>query len=170
MQDNNDAETYERHQYGSDRPAYLASHKSLAACQRELNRLTTALTAQGQAIADRDGHTATIRRSPDRCILQLGPVALTVAWLKSAMDSVAEGQLLIVVWSGTIAARGKYSPERPAKPATSTASVIWQDTLAADAEEEGKWAWRSEASGTVSTDELAKRAVDLLQEALSKSI
>jgi hypothetical protein len=166
MQDNNDAETYERHQYGSDRPAYLASHKSLAACQRELNRLTTALMAQVQAIADRDGHTATIRRSPDRCILQLGPVALTIAWLKSAMDSVAEGQLLIVVWSGTIAARGKYSPERPSKPATSTASIVWQETLAADAEEEGQWAWRSGSAASLSTDDLAKMAVERLQTAL----
>jgi hypothetical protein len=167
-EEDNEAENTERPRYGFDRPEYLASHKSLAACQRELTRLTTSLTAQVQAIADQEGETATIRRSPDRCILQLGPVALSVAWLRSTMDSVAEGQLLVMVWNGTIASRPKYSPERPGNPA-STASIIWQDALAAEANDENSWAWRSESTGSAPTEKVADVAVAELKKALKKA-
>ena len=169
MLDDNEAERVERPRYGFDRPEYLASHKSLAVCQRELTRLTAALSAQVQAIADTEGATATIRRTPDRCILQLGPVALSVAWLRSTMDSVAEGQLLIMTWNGTLTSRAKYSPERPSKP-ESSASIVWQDTFAADADDEATWAWRSESrSGRHTTDDVASLSIKRLREALKAS-
>jgi len=169
MLDDNEAEGVERPRYGFERPDYLASHKSLAVCQRELTRLTTAVSAQVQAIADAEGTPATIRRTPDRCILQLGPVALSVAWLRSTMDSVAEGQLLIVTWNGTLTSRPKYSPERPTKPASS-ATIAWQDTFTADAADEASWSWRSEnRNGRQTTDDVAALAIKRLREALKAS-
>src|SRR3954466_15987415 len=131
--DHDESETVDRQRYTSDRPEYLASHRSLAACQRELARLTTTLTTEVEAVADREGETSTIRRTPDRCILQLGPVAITVAWLRTTVDSVAEGQLLVMVWRGVIAGRTKFSPERPITiPVTGSAKIEWQDTLSAE--------------------------------------
>ena len=44
-----------------------------------------------------------VRRSPARCLVQLGPVALTVAWLQRAQGTVADGELLVVVWRGEVA-------------------------------------------------------------------
>jgi hypothetical protein len=169
MLDDNEAERVERPRYGFERPDYLASHKSLAVCQRELTRLTTAVSAQVQAIADAEGTTATIRRTPDRCVLQLGPVALSVAWLRSTMDSVAEGQLLIVTWTGNVTSRPKYSPERPGKP-ESSARIAWQDTFTAEADDEASWSWRSEnKNGRQSTDDVAALAIKRLREVLKAS-
>lgn len=155
--------------YTSDRPEYLASHRSLAACQRELSRLTTTLSAEVEAIADREAETSTIRRTPDRCILQLGPVAITVAWLRTTVDSVAEGQLLVMVWRGTIAGRAKFTPERPSSmPTAGSATIEWQDTLSAEATSEETWVWRSEsgAKSGLTSDALAELCMSKLRTAL----
>jgi len=165
MQDKDDSESMEHPRFASDRPLYLASHRSLAACQRELTRLTSTLSAEVEAIADREGETSTIRRTPDRCILQLGPVAITVAWLRTTVDSVADGQLLVMVWRGTIAGRGKFTPERPSTmPVSGSATIEWQDTLSAEATSEETWLWRGEngAKGLTS-DALAELCMSKLR-------
>jgi hypothetical protein len=154
--DKDPSETLDRQRYTSDRPEYLASHRSLAACQRELTRLTTILTQEVNAIADREGETSTIRRTPDRCILQLGPVAITVAWLRTTVDSVADGRLLVMVWRGTIAGRGKFTPERPSTmPVSGSATIEWQDTLSAEAASEETWLWKSETTGIANATSVA---------------
>lgn len=169
MQEKDESEPIDHQRYTSDRPIYLASHRSLAACQRELARLTTTLSAEVEAIADREGETSTIRRTPDRCILQLGPVAITVAWLRTTVDSVAEGQLLVMVWRGTIAGRTKFTPERPSTlPASGSATIEWQDTLSAEATSEETWVWRAEsgAKGALTSDALAELCMSKLRTAL----
>ncbi len=169
MQEKDETETIDRQPFHSDRPEYLASHRSLAACQRELSRLTTTLTAEVEAIADREGETSTIRRTPDRCILQLGPVAITVAWLRTTVDSVAGGQLLVMVWRGMIAGRTKFTPERPSTiPLSGSATIEWQDTLSAEATSEETWLWRAEggAKGALSSDALAELCMSKLRTAL----
>jgi hypothetical protein len=163
------SETIDRQRYTSDRPEYLASHRSLAACQRELARLTTTLTQEVEAIADREGETSTIRRTPDRCILQLGPVAITVAWLRTTVDSVADGRLLVMVWRGTIAGRGKFTPERPSTmPNVGSATIEWQDTLSAEATSEETWLWKSETVvvAGITSDALAEMCLGKLRTAL----
>jgi hypothetical protein len=170
--DESEPETVDRQRYTSDRPEYLASHRSLAACQRELARLTTTLTAEVEAIADREGETPTIRRQPDRCILQLGPVAITVAWLRTTVDSVAEGQLLVMVWRGTIAGRGKFTPERPSSmPTSGSATIEWQDTYSAEATSEETWLWKSETAGKsgLTSDALAELCMSKLRATLDSA-
>src|SRR3954471_22481571 len=167
--DHDESEPVDRQRYTSDRPEYLASHRSLAACQRELNRLTTTLTQEVEAIADREGETSTIRRTPDRCILQLGPVAITVAWLRTTVDSVAEGRLLVMVWRGTIAGRGKFTPERPSTmPVNGSATIEWQDTLSAEAASEESWLWKSETGddAAMTSDALAELCLSKLRATL----
>ena len=64
---------------------YTSSYRANAACVRELARLheeiaaslTDASVPADVKIADEP----VVRRSPARCLVQLGPVALTVAWL-----------------------------------------------------------------------------------------
>ena len=170
--ENEESDVVDRQRYTSDRPEYLASHRSLAACQRELARLTATLSAEVEAIADREGETSTIRRTPDRCILQLGPVAITVAWLRTTVDSVAEGQLLVMVWRGTIAGRGKFTPERPSSmPTSGSATIEWQDTLSAQATSEETWLWKSETGNKagLSSDTLAELCMSKLRAALEST-
>jgi hypothetical protein len=169
MLEKEEPETFDHPRFTSDKPEYLASHRSLAACQRELSRLTTTLTKEVEAIADREGETSTIRRTPERCILQLGPVAMTVAWLRTTVDSVADGRLLVMVWRGTIASRGKFTPERPSTlPVSGSATIEWQDTLAAQATSEEDWVWRGETPVTagLTSDGLAQLCITKLRAAL----
>src|SRR5688500_4515349 len=71
------------------RQSFLSSHRALAACTREFARLSDEIR---QSVAALQGvsadEKAAVRQSPDRCIVQLGPVALTIAWLRKGSDLV----------------------------------------------------------------------------------
>jgi hypothetical protein len=125
---------------------FLASHRAHAACSRELTRLADEIE---QAVAALPGvdpqEKAVVRRSPDRCILQLGPVALTFAWLRAAHDPVTEGELLVIIWQGAVAPRVRHEPERPAKSAQG-ATPLWEEVLVAAADSEDTWAWQPRAA------------------------
>jgi hypothetical protein len=156
----------DRTNYG--RP-FLSSVRAHAACTRELGRLgdevLRSVAAVGGALRD---ETPTVRRSPDRCIVQLGPVALTFAWLRGSDDSIASGELLVIVWRGAVAPRKDHNPERPSKgPAPLGATPLWEQVLTAVGESEQTWAWRPHGDeiGRCSSAELADRCVSHLQAA-----
>jgi len=145
---------------------FLASHRALAACTRELARLGdqvmhSVATMPGAAAEEK----ATIRRSPDRFIVQLGPVALTIGWLRGSQDPVAEGELLVIVWRGAVAPRTRHQPERPvAGPAPLGATPLWEQVLVAAGDSEESWAWRQHDDdiGRCTSAELAARCVGRL--------
>jgi hypothetical protein len=148
---------------------FLASHRALTACTRELARLADevvrGVTALPGAAAEAK---ATVRRSPDRCIVQLGPVALTIAWLRGSHDAVAEGELLVIVWRGAVAPRTRHQPERPATgPARLGATPLWEQVLVPTGESEETWAWRKQDDdlGRWSSAALAARCVARLRAA-----
>jgi len=164
------------HQRSEDRRGhygvpFLASHRALAACTRELSRLGDAVVRGVAAMPG--GATpvdkATVRRSPDRCIVQLGPVALTLAWLRGAQDAVSVGELLVIVWRGAVAPRARHQPERPATgPAPVGATPLWEQVLTATGDSEEAWVWQpqgDERIGQCSSAELAARCVGRLRAA-----
>lgn len=149
---------------------FLASHRAFAVCTRELARLADevvrGVTALPGAVPT---EKATVRRSPDRCIVQLGPVALTIAWLRANHDAVAAGELLVIVWRGAVAPRNQHQPERPATgPAPLGATPLWEQVLTPAAESEETWAWQPNGDdqvGRCSSAELATRCVGRLRAA-----
>lgn len=151
------------------RRPYLASPRAYAACARELGRLGDEVL-RGIAALGGDMHDvkATVRRSPDRCIVQLGPVALTFAWLRHNNDSIAAGELLVIVWRGAVAPRKEHNPERPSKgPASLGAKALWEQVLVAVGESEDTWGWHPHGDelARCSSTELAARCVSRLQAA-----
>ena len=163
------------HLLGDDRHTrfglpFLASHRALAVCTRELARLADEVVRgvaalPGAAPTDK----ATVRRSPDRCIVQLGPVALTIAWLRGSYDAVAAGELLVIVWRGAVAPRQRHQPERPATgPAPLGATPLWEQVLTPVGESEETWAWQpkdDDRVGQWSSAELGARCVARLRAA-----
>jgi hypothetical protein len=158
---------------GNDRTYYgrpfLTSPRAHAACTRELARLADevlrGIAALGGPIRD---EKSTVRRSPERCIVQLGPVALTFAWLRGNNESVALGELLVIVWRGAVAPRKDHNPERPSTgPAALGATPLWEQVLAAVGESEATWRWhaRGDDDGRYSSIELAARCVSCLHAA-----
>ena len=154
---------------GTDRDRFLTSHRALAACAREFARLADEIVLGVAALSGATvEHKAAIRQSPDRCIVQLGPVALTLAWLRGSHDSVALGELLVIVWRGAVAPRRQHQPERPvAGRSPLPATALWEQVLAAVGDSEAEWAWQSNGAATerCSSRELAARCVERLRAA-----
>jgi hypothetical protein len=157
------------------RERFLTSHRALAACTREFGRLA-------QAVAERAGalrhelmieEEPELRLTPERCIMQVGPVAITIAWLRGPLDSLADGRLLIIAWRGTIGRRrfSELPARRSAVPAAQTAESVWEESFVASAENEVSWEWQSEADPSLRYDSnaLAARSIERLRTAWSLS-
>lgn len=159
------------------RGAFLTSHRATAACARELARLHDAIAdgleawGIGTPRAGDDANLAdvpVVRRTPERCLVQVGPVALTLAWLQRAHATVADGELLVVVWSGAVAVQAPRSFERAAlRAGASSATPVWEIVLTATGESEAEWAWMSTtiADATLSSATLADQCLDQLRAA-----
>lgn len=154
------------------RRSFLDTPRALAVRTREFARLTDAVASGAAALwsagaEERD--KPVVRRSPDRCIVQLGPVALTAAWLRSTLDSVAHGELLLIVWRGVIAAPGPYVPDRTTARCipVRSATALWEEVFAAAGTDEASWLWRPADAqiGGLSSADLADRCVARLRQA-----
>jgi len=148
---------------------FLSSHRALAVRSREFERLTTAAVAGVTALhshAAQPVEKPVVRRSPDRCLVQFGPVALTVAWLRHTLDSVAEGELLVIVWRGMIAPSGRFGTDITTTACTPvrSATVLWEEAFKASANDEASWLWRPTGAdiGGYRSEELAERCVKRL--------
>ena len=155
-----------------DAPAdYTSSFRANAACARELARLydeiAESLTDVHIAADAKITEEPVVRRSPARCLVQLGPVALTVAWLQRAQGTVADGELLVVVWRGEVAVRTPQGFERAHQHSGATsATALWETVLTVSAQSETQWGWAPAAGGeAVSSAALARRCVDRLRAA-----
>ena len=100
-------------------------------------------------------------------------MALTIGWLRSSHDSVAAGELLVIVWHGAVAPRTRHQPERPAAgPAAVGATPLWEQVLTAAGDSEETWLWQpqhGDRTGQCSSAELAARAVGRLRAAYLES-
>ena len=155
---------------GSERQAFLGTHRAISVAGREFTRFSDALVAAAKRVAtDHAIEAPTTRLSPDRCIVQLGPVALTVAFIRSGRDIPIGGQLLAIIWRGTIAARGEHIPERlGARKAPAPPVQLWEETHVVSAQSESSWHWhpRGLDQRGYTSPELAALCMDQLQGAL----
>jgi len=166
-----DARTYEV------RGNFITSHRATAVCTRELARLHDAIAdglaawGVGTARGSDDANLAAapvVRRTPGRCLVQVGPVALTVAWLQRAQGTVADGELLVVVWRGAVAVQAPRGFERTVDRAgASSATPLWETVLVANAESEAEWAWAPAgvADVALSSAALADQCIERLRAA-----
>jgi len=131
-----------------ERAPYLTTHRALAACTRELERLGNELLAGVESLTTTlEAPPAVVRRPPGRCLIQLGPVALTVVWLRSTLDSVATGELMINVWHGAVSPRLHHRSERPGQErAPEPARLLWERVLRPIAVDEQSWGWVPDAA------------------------
>jgi hypothetical protein len=158
------------------RAEFTTSYRANAACARELARLhdeiEAALGGTGLSTDVSGADEPVIRRSPARCLIQLGPVALTVAWLQRAQGTVADGELLIVVWRGEVAVRTPQGFERAyQRSGASSATALWESVLVVRATSETEWEW-APAKGegdALSSPALARLCVEHLRAAQAES-
>jgi hypothetical protein len=124
---------------------FLGSSRAVAVCAREFERLADTIAKRAVSAAEKVGTKAEVQRMPDQCLVQLGPVALSVSWVRERVDTVATGRLMIAEWQGTV-----VRTPRPADlPTTTTtnhgpATLVSEKILRADATGEPDWLWRRE--------------------------
>lgn len=152
---------------GGDRQSFLGSHRALGACTREFARLADDIVKRVTSLEPALGEEKpVVRNSPGRCIAQLGPVAITLAWLRSTLDSVADGQLMVIVWRGVVAPALLHRPERMStKKAALPATALWEEVLRPVAANEASWLWESAKNPDMrySSAELAELCVERLR-------
>jgi hypothetical protein len=124
---------------------FLGSSRAVAVCTREFERLADTIVKRATSAAEKVGAKAEVQRMPDRCLVQLGPVALSVSWVRERVDTPATGRLMIAEWQGTV-----VRTPRPVDMQTTTtvnhgpATLMNERILRADATGEPDWLWRRE--------------------------
>lgn len=148
-----------------DAATFLGSSRAVAVCAREFDRLADGIAKRAVTIGEKAGTKPEVQRMPDRCIVQLGPVALSVSWVRERVDTVATGRLMIAEWNGTVVRAAQRGPDNVSQSvASGPAKLMRENILRADATGEPDWLWRREATddlGYASRD-LAARCVDSL--------
>ena len=143
------------------REAFLTSHRAIAHLGRELDRLAVAVERRVAKVTRDEVETPLeVHRMPGRCTVQLGPVALTLSWVRTRPDTAASGRLMIIEWEGRVG-RGGMGTGKSAVPLRET-------VLRADATRVDDWQWRSDevVGYAYDSDELAAHCVDSLAYAL----
>lgn len=117
------------------RASFLSSQRAFALINRELDSLSNTVLKLCQAPGTLpDGLSPQVRRTPDRYTVQIGPVGLSFSWIRGRTNSIADGQLLVIEWSGQLGEQA--SPEsRAAMPA-------FEHVLQPSATSAEDWQWR----------------------------
>lgn len=119
------------------RAAFLASQRALALINRELESLSTAVLRLCEAPGTLpEGFAAQSRRTPDRHTVQIGPVGLSFSWIRGRSNSIADGQLLVIEWSGQL------GDQAPPPPEAKAAMPAFEHVLHPHATSPEDWQWR----------------------------
>lgn len=148
--------------YARDRDSYLGSHRSGPACSRELERFVDEVVERVETLRDMVEGDIVVTRGVGRSIIQLGPSALTISWIRSRTDAVIEGRLMIMEWDGVIRRGNDSIPERaPMRQQMTPPTLLHEEVFVADASTEQNWRWRREgcALGSYTSSDLAERCL-----------
>ena len=156
-----------------DRLRFVESNRATSVCGRELALLGDGIVERFRARSSASAGelpVPVVSQSPGRCVVQLGPVALTLAWLRAQFDTVSHGELLVVVWEGSVGRGTRKIPERAAVPRVASARVLWEDVFVVEATDEASWRWHSTTTDLADCTTLAlvDRCVEQLMHALDE--
>jgi len=116
------------------RTSFLSSQRALTLINRELDSLSAAVLRLCETPGTLpEGVEPAIRRTPDRYTVQIGPVGLSFSWIRGRSSSIAEGQLLVIEWSGQLGEQ---------QIASETAMPAFEHVLQPQATSPEDWAWR----------------------------
>ena len=118
------------------RASFLSSQRALALINRELDSLSNAVLRLCEAPGTLPaGFTPEARRTPDRYTVQIGPVGLSFSWIRGRSNSIADGQLLVIEWSGQLGDQHASADPQTAMPA-------FEHVLQPHATSPEDWQWR----------------------------
>jgi hypothetical protein len=118
------------------RISFLSSQRALALINRELDSLSAAVVRLCETPGTLpEGLAPEMRRTPDRYTVQIGPVGLSFSWIRGRSNSIADGQLLVIEWSGHLG-------EQRTQPDSQAAMPAFENVLQPHATSPEDWQWR----------------------------
>jgi hypothetical protein len=118
------------------RTSFLTSQRALTLINRELDSLSATVLRLCETPGTLPvGVAAEMRRTPDRYTVQIGPVGLSFSWIRGRSNSIADGQLLVIEWSGHLGEHHAPADPRNAMPA-------FEHVLQPHATSPDDWQWR----------------------------
>jgi hypothetical protein len=130
------ARAAEDDQRAKARTTFLTSQRALTLINRELDSLSAAVLKLCETPGTLpQGFAAEARRTPDRYTVQIGPVGLSFSWIRGRSNSIADGQLLVIEWSGQLGDQQPVADARTAMPA-------FEHVLQPHATSPDDWQWR----------------------------
>lgn len=130
------AQSADEEKQAKARASFLSSQRAMALINRELDSLSTAVLRLCEAPGTLpEGFAAQSRRTPDRTTVQIGPVGLSFSWIRGRSNSIADGQLLVIEWSGQLADQATPADAKAAMPA-------FENVLHPHATSPEDWQWR----------------------------
>jgi hypothetical protein len=117
---------------------YISQPRAQTALRRELDALSTELASRVKSIGGEraDGHVE-LHCSPQRVVVQLGSVGLSLSWVAARSGNLADGRLLVIEWAGAIThGRGMGGLK--------TASPTREQLFRPEAKGPDDWCWRAE--------------------------
>jgi hypothetical protein len=118
------------------RTSFLTSQRALTLINRELDSLSATVLRLCETPGTLPaGVAAEMRRTPDRYTVQIGPVGLSFSWIRGRSNSIADGQLLVIEWSGQLGEQHAPADPRNAMPA-------FEHVLQPHATSPEDWQWR----------------------------
>jgi len=126
----------EEEKHARARASFLSSQRALALINRELDSLSNTVLRLCEAPgALPAGFSPEARRTPDRYTVQIGPVGLSFSWIRGRSNSIADGQLLVIEWSGQLGDQHASADPQTAMPA-------FEHVLQPHATSPEDWQWR----------------------------
>jgi hypothetical protein len=127
------------------RPAWSEGHqpfmsqpRAQSALKRELDMLSTELAERVKFESDRLGDKQVeIHCAPQRLVVQLGPVGLSMSWMAGRSGNLADGRLLVIEWDGAITHRRTMGGSKTASP---TREQLYRP----EAKGPDDWCWKPE--------------------------
>jgi hypothetical protein len=130
------ARAAEEDQRAKARTTFLTSQRALTLINRELDSLSAAVLKLCETPGTLPvGFAAEARRTPDRYTVQIGPVGLSFSWIRGRSNSIADGQLLVIEWSGQLGDQQAAADSQMAMPA-------FEHVLQPHATSPDDWQWR----------------------------
>jgi hypothetical protein len=119
-------------------PLYMSQPRAHTALKREFDALTTELAERVKGESDRLGEDQVeMHCAPQRLVVQLGPVGLSMSWVAGRSGNLADGRLLVIEWDGAITHGRQIGGAKTASP---TRESLYRP----EAKGPDDWCWRPE--------------------------
>lgn len=140
-----------------------STSKLLGSIDREVRLLSASIDECATRLSvSHPGTALTVRRVPERVVLQAGDIGVSISFFRSRAGADASAEVVLAVWDGEVTFPG--SPPRGERSAT---QLRTQQFHIAAGDDDTSWVWVDEVSSVMMTSHtLAATCIEAMAEQL----